>query len=142
MINKYLVLLVSLLVLVSCSKESAPDPVIYNPTPYELIIPPGFPYMVLDQNNPATVEGLQLGRMLYYDTIIDKGQERSCAQCHIQKTSFTGGDNSLSHINLAWNKSFLWNGEVEGLLEDIMLFEVEQFFQTDVNKLIDHEYLP
>lgn len=122
----------------NCKKESSPDPPIYNPTPYELIIPPGFPYMIIPEENPATVEGIQLGRMLYYDSIIDKGNERACGQCHVHQASFTSGDNVLPHVNLAWNNAYLWNGKVEGVLENIMLFEVEQFFETDLNQLNAH----
>lgn len=118
--------------LASCSDSKQ---VVYTPTPYELVIPPGFPYMVIPEDNPATVEGIQLGRMLYYDSIIDKGNERACAQCHIQELSFTSDGDVLPHINLAWNNAYLWNGEVKGVLENVMLFEVEHFFHTDMNKL-------
>lgn len=76
--------------------------------------------------------------MLYYDSIIDKGNERACGQCHVYHASFTSGDNVLPHVNLAWNNAYLWNGKVEGVLENIMLFEVEQFFETDLNQLNTH----
>ena len=124
-------LIAGLFLLMNCKKDSSPDPdpVIYHPTPYELIIPPGFPYMVIPDDNPATLEGIQLGRMLYYDPIIDIGNERACGQCHVQETSFSSDINSLPHINLAWMNAYLWNGKVEGVLENIMLFEVEHFFQ-------------
>lgn len=119
----------------SCTKEKAPAPVIYDPTPFEFVIPKGFPSLRIPDDNPATIEGIALGRMLYYDPIIDKTNERACGLCHVQISSFSSDTNSLPHINLAWMNAFLWNGKVEGVLEDIMLFEVEHFFQTDVGKL-------
>lgn len=145
--KKYLLFLLLpavILLTVNCNKESSPSPkqVIYNPTPYEIIIPAGFPYMIIPEDNPATIEGVQLGRMLYYDSIIDKGNERACGQCHVQENSFTSDDNVLPHVNLAWMKAYLWNGKVEGVLENIMLFEVEQFFETDLNKLNAHSGYP
>ncbi len=126
-----------MLMTINCKKDSSPGSkhVSYNPTPHEIIIPAGFPYMIIPEDNPATVEGIQLGRMLYYDSIIDKGNERACGQCHVQENSFTTEVNCLAHINLAWMNSYLWNGKVEGVLENIMLFEVEEFFETDLNKL-------
>jgi cytochrome c peroxidase len=36
---------------------------------------------------------------------------------------------------LAWSNKFLWNGLIEGKLEDIMAFEVNVFFNCDVKKL-------
>jgi len=126
------------------TKESSPGPdaEIHQPTPYELIVPPGFPYMVIPDDNPATVEGIQLGRMLYYDPIIDKENKRACADCHLQETSFSCIDNCLPHVNLAWNNTFLWNGKVRGVLEDVMLFEVEEFFKTDVSIINAHDKYP
>jgi cytochrome c peroxidase len=44
-------------------------------------------------------------------------------------------ENSLPLINLVWNYTFLWNGEVEGTLENVMIFEVDKFFETDLDKL-------
>ena len=110
----------------------------YTPTPVELKIPPGFPYMIISKDNPTTVEGIQLGRMLFYDPIIDAEGKRSCGQCHAQETSFSCKDKCLPHINLTWNNAFLWDGKINGVLEDIMLFEVERFFNTDLKKLNKH----
>jgi len=80
--------------------------------------------------------------MLYYDSIIDFGNDRACATCHVQENSFTSVENCLPHLNLAWNNAFLWNGKIEGTLEEIMLFEVEDFFQTDLTKLNTHSEYP
>jgi len=41
----------------------------------------------------------------------------------------------LPHVNLGWSTNFLWKGNVQGTLEDIMRFEVEEFFEVDVSVL-------
>ena len=43
--------------------------------------------------------------------------------------------NSLAHVNLGWSSNFLWNGKISGRMEDIMKFEVEEFFHSDISKL-------
>ena len=141
---KYLLiawLVVFLLVMFgSCKKEEIIDPV-SDPTAYELELPSYFPKMIIPEENPLTNEGVLLGRHLYYDPVLSEGGPMdgfSCSACHQQQTSFSksgAGNAVLPHVNLAWNRNFLWNGKVSGRLEDIMLFEVEQFFQTDLDQL-------
>jgi cytochrome c peroxidase len=42
---------------------------------------------------------------------------------------------------MGYHNKFLWNGAISGSLEDAMLFEVEDFFNTDISKLQnDPEY--
>lgn len=118
----------------SCRKEEYIEPKAQL-TPYILSYPSYFPEMPVHPYNPATVEGVTLGRYLYYDTLLSN-VGLSCSSCHFQANSFTNpAENSLAHINLAWSNSFLWNGSVNGTLEDAMLFEVEDFFQTDLARL-------
>ena len=112
-----------------------------GPTPYQVKIPVGFPALSAHPENPLTVEGIALGRKLYYDPLLSQGgplSGMSCSGCHDQKTSFTvsGGPVAiLPHVNLAWNSKFLWNGKIEGGLEDIMAFEVDDFFKSDMKVL-------
>lgn len=123
----------SSVLLSSCSREEPPP---YEPTPYSLNLPSNYPSMIIPSDNPLTVEGIALGRKLYYDTKLHPTQSFSCSSCHNQQSSFTTyASNSLPHLNLGFYNKFLWNGKVEGTLEDIMLFEVEDFFQTDLDVL-------
>ncbi len=129
----------SMLFLVSCTDKNE-NPA-FTPTPYDLKIPQGFPDMTIPQDNPMTKEGVELGRRLYYDTKLDKNGERACATCHLQSKSFTNGPAVLPHINLGWNRNFLWDGKINGSMEDIMRFEVEHFFETNVDVFnSDEEY--
>lgn len=79
--------------------------------------------------NALSEEGFQLGRKLFYDPILSKDSTISCASCHLQATGFTHVDHALSHgiegrigtrnslalVNLAWGKSFMWDGGVNHL---------------------------
>jgi cytochrome c peroxidase len=123
-------------------KEDVPATWTYDPTPFELEIPSSFPVMEFEEDNPLTVEGVALGRMLYYDPLLDPYQSRSCSSCHVQSESFSSYAEVLPHLNLGWNKAFLWNGKVRGSLEDAMRFEVEEFFQTDLTRLNEHPAYP
>jgi cytochrome c peroxidase len=104
-------------------------------TPYDVKYPYYFPKLIIPSNNPLTIEGINLGRRLYYDTILSNNG-LSCSSCHNSSQAFTTySSNSLAHINLAWNSHFLWNGKINGTMEDIMKFEVEEFFNTNIAKL-------
>lgn len=132
---KVFVLLFIITFLFSCKEEiETPEP--YKPTPYTVEIPFGFPTkMNIPADNPMTVEGIELGRYLFYDGRISgrthPDSMMSCATCHIQANSFECGIDHpefigghphgvtgkptphvmLPLINLLWNESgYLWNG--------------------------------
>jgi cytochrome c peroxidase len=99
-------------------------------TPLYFEVPKGWPQPKYDfKKNALTEEGFQLGRHLFYDPIISRDSTISCSSCHLQQTGFTHVDHQLSHgiegkigtrnsmalINLAWNKSFMWDGGVNNL---------------------------
>lgn len=99
-------------------------------TPIYLEIPKNWPKPVYDfSKNKLTEEGFQLGRNLFYDPILSRDNTISCASCHLQQTGFTHVDHDLSHgiegkigkrnsmtiMNLAWSKTFMWDGGVNNL---------------------------
>jgi len=134
-----IILIILLIIFDSCSKNNQEDPLPdFKPTPYEIQIPHGFPTILnIPEDNPMTVEGIELGRYLFYDGRL-AGRTHpdsliSCATCHLQENSFecgidhpiyTGGFTHgiggkptphvmLPLINLVWNNSgYLWNGFV------------------------------
>ncbi len=60
------VMFLAFLLLISSCKPDV-DPV-YNPTPYQIKVPKFFPTrMNIPADNPMTVEGVELGRYLFYD---------------------------------------------------------------------------
>lgn len=99
-------------------------------TPIYFEIPKNFPKPHYNfANNPLSNEGFQLGKKLFYDPILSKDSTISCASCHLQATGFAHVDHDLSHgiegkigtrnsmslQNLAWSKSFMWDGGVNNL---------------------------
>ncbi|MGL2965803.1 cytochrome-c peroxidase [Flavobacterium sp. XGLA_31] len=93
-------------------------------------IPQNWPKPVYDVvKNPVTKDKVALGRALFYDPILSKNNTISCASCHSQYTAFAHIDHKLSHgiedrigtrnapglFNLAWNKTFMWDGSVHHL---------------------------
>ncbi len=70
-----------------------------------------------------------LGRALFYDPILSSDSTISCSACHSPFTAFAHTDHALSHginnkignrnapalMNLAWNKTFMWDGSVDQL---------------------------
>lgn len=118
--------------IISCNKKGVLEPVA-NLNYVQLEYPAYFPEMILNPANPLSQEGIELGRKLYYDTILSNNG-LSCSSCHFQANSFSEPiSNSLAHVNLAWHQNFLWNGAKAGTLEDVMVFEVEDFFATNIS---------
>lgn len=111
---------------------------------YQFAVPDGFPMPVPDPKNPMSKAGIALGKHLYYDTALSYGgpqQGMACASCHFQSSGFAlPGSNVLPHCNLAWNSHFLWRGDIEGTVENIMLFEVNDFFQVDMSRVNANAY--
>lgn len=145
---KYLVIssLVLFLSIFSCRNKENNYIDEKGPTPYVQILPSYFPVLEASINNPSTHEGIALGRQLYYDTLLSLGgpmQGKSCASCHLQEKGFAfPGMAVLPHINLAWNKHFLWKGNISGNMEDILQFEVNDFFVSQVDRLKDDVRYP
>lgn len=118
-----------LLLIVSCKKE----PKIYEPTPYTLNYPSHFPTMVIPADNPMTVEGVYLGRKLFYEKRLSLDNTISCASCHAPTKGFSddrplsigvngalGRRHSMALINLGWQQFFFWDGRAKTLEEQIL----------------------
>lgn len=137
---KWWLLLIPILVIAACKKTTpppTPDPV--ELTPYEFNYPNYVPMLVEPADNPTTVEGVELGRKLYYDPMLSEGgplDGKACASCHQQEFGFTTpGPSSppvIPHVNLGWSSAFLWDGRKEAALEEVMQFEVSEFFQANI----------
>ncbi len=121
---------IAVLTLLACKK----DKVSYEPTPYVLEIPSHFPDMVIPTDNPMTVEGVALGRKLFYEELLSGDNTMSCAACHAPSAAFSdpnrfstgidgmeGTRNAMALINLGWDDFFLWDGSAISLEEQILL---------------------
>lgn len=92
-----------------------------------------FPEMPISKENPVTVEGVELGRYLFYDPILSSNQNLSCASCHKQAYAFSDAPNSFSRgnegqltirntlplFNLAWYPAYFWDGRVSSIEEQV-----------------------
>lgn len=132
------VLFAAIAISVSACNQT-PDDDSYVTTPYELNIPAGLPPMdpFIPENNPMTVEGVALGRKLFYDPILSGDNTMACATCHAQENGFSdprqfsegidgsfGNRNAMAIINLGWNQfGFFWDGRA-ATLEDQALAPV------------------
>lgn len=126
--------------LASCNPADDPEPEPYTPTPYHIEIPYGFPTQLnVPADNPMTVEGVALGRKLFYDGRLNgrthPDSMMSCATCHRQEHSFEIGASRphpfgvtgkptyhvmLPMINLVWNMgNFGWNGSIPSIEADV-----------------------
>jgi cytochrome c peroxidase len=92
--------------------------------------PPSWPLKVYQASTIQQQENcIQLGRALFYDPILSRDSTISCASCHSSYVAFTHVDHKVSHgiddrigrrnapalMNLAWSKSFMWDGAINHL---------------------------
>lgn len=95
-----------------------------------LSVPDYFPAPVYDfSKKPLEEAKIELGRALFYDPILSQNNTISCSSCHSSYNAFAHVDHDLSHgihdqigtrnapalMNLAWQKSFMWDGAINHL---------------------------
>lgn len=136
----------SLLVLQACKKDdnnTTTDTVEYVATPYALKHE-GFPLPTIAQDNQLTVQGVKLGRMLFYEKMMSKDGTQSCASCHRQEHAFTdtakfsigvrglqGKRQAMTVFNMAWHSNeFFWDGRAH-LLRDQSLLPIQDELEMD-----------
>ncbi len=136
----------SLLFLNACKKDNTTtttNTVDYDPTPYILAYG-SLPVPTIAQDNPLTVQGVKLGRMLFYEKMLSKDASQSCASCHRQKHAFTdtvkfsigvrgleGKRQAMSIFNMAWHSNeFFWDGRAH-LLRDQSLMPIQDDLEMD-----------
>ncbi len=130
-------------------------------TPYTFPELNHFPEIPTDEDNPTTVEGVNLGRKLFYDPILSEDKSISCASCHRQESAFADQGqvfskgvhdsvtrrNALPLFNLIWSKEFFWDGRAGSLEEQVFMpvrahNEMNLDWHTAVHRIInDPEYL-
>jgi cytochrome c peroxidase len=130
-----LFLVLSSLFMQSCNQPPNDNSPKFITTQYKFPAPRYFPTVLnIPSDNLTTVEGVKLGRYLYYDGRIsgrtDPDSFMSCATCHIQSNSFECGTSKFSdgfpigatgikaphvmlpHINLVYNYNYAWDGSI------------------------------
>jgi cytochrome c peroxidase len=142
-----------MILLTSGCKKDQTDAAESLPTPYEIKIPRFFPTELnIPNDNPMTVEGVALGRYLFYDGRLsgrtDPDSLMSCGTCHLQSHSFECGIDHpkflgghpfgltgiptphymMPMINLVWSThGYLWNGKVSEENPSVSARSLEDF---------------
>lgn len=125
---------------------------VFSPTPYQLIVPTVLqqylPAMFISNDNPLTVEGVELGQKLFHDTLLDgyssatKLERFSCSTCHKIENTFASNDSVVALFNLGWSNVWKWDGKVSGTVEDLFVFEVQHFMHPNLNEFNNHPTYP
>jgi cytochrome c peroxidase len=150
----------------ACSKDDdtvKPPPQLTQcpaPTPLTITVPPGFPEMPVPANNPLTVEGVKLGRLLFYDPILSGDSSQACSSCHIQDRAFSdsrpfsegidglkGNRHAPVIVNPAWMGDSFWDGRVHSLEEQATKpvpneIEMHLPWPTAIDRLTHHADYP
>ena len=143
------ILILVLILATSCRKDMVERSI----TPYTPDVPSHFPAMPIPAENPMSVEGVELGRQLFYEEKLSRDNTIACASCHKQEYAFSdnnqfsqgidgqfGNRNSMAMINLAWQEDFFWDGRDETLEEQIIepviaSHEMDQSWAQTIQKL-------
>lgn len=150
--------------IISCRDENNEEDlssIEYKPLSYKIDLPSHFPPLSSPANNPMTIQGVQLGRHLFYDPILSADSTMSCASCHLPEFAFTdqkavskgidgiaGTRSSMSLINIGFVRSGLfWDGRVKTLEEQALLpvedpVELHNKWPDVIKKLKSHAVYP
>ncbi|WP_370899411.1 cytochrome-c peroxidase [Chryseobacterium gossypii] len=143
MVRKMGILLTILLSFAACS-DDVMEPVDKDEA-YKLEIPAGFPEMTFDiSGNPVTVNGVALGKKLFYEGRLSRNNTISCGFCHIQEYAFTHHGHTVSHgiddrlgirnappiQNMAFLSNYTWDG-VSHNLDERSLVPITTDFEMD-----------
>ena len=155
---KYLVLFIGVICFIGCK-----DDVIITDThnhTHLIVTTNGFPSMPMPDNNPLTIEGVELGRKLFYDPILSSDSTQSCSSCHQQEFAFSdpkqfsigvdgfpGNRNASAIVNAGWLSTAFWDGrssslenQAEGPVENPI--EMHDDWTNVVFKLNHHKNYP
>lgn len=106
----------------------------HNHTHYDLNIPAGLPPMKIPANNPMSVEGIALGRKLFYDNLLSANNTMNCGSCHQLRNYFgdsnlafsigidglPGTRSSMPLFNVGYSKTFFWDGGAADLESQVL----------------------
>ncbi|MCB0666515.1 MAG: cytochrome C peroxidase [Saprospiraceae bacterium] len=148
----------------SCRKDQPSDPLAdipYSPTHVTLQGPEGFPKMDIPGDNPTTIQGIELGKRLFFDSILSADFTMSCATCHLPEGNFTdnfatskgidgipGRRSSMSLLNIGFaDQGLFWDGrsptlETQALLPVEDSIELHNTWMEVVDRLQDHDLYP
>ena len=143
-------LLVLFVGIVACQKDDdqSTNKPTYDDTAYILNYG-AFPAPNLPTDNPLTIQGVKLGRMLFYEKMLSKDGTQACADCHRQVDAFAdtarfsigveqlpGKRQAMAIFNMAWHSNeFFWDGRAH-LLRDQSLLPIQD--PLEMNETLDN----
>jgi cytochrome c peroxidase len=134
------------IVIVSCKDDEqqlVDDQVTHDTTPYNLDYGT-FAAPAIPADNPITVQGALLGKMLFYDKGLSGDGSLACAGCHRQEDAFSdtakfstgiqgkqGGRQAMAIFNMLWHENeFFWDGRAH-LLRDQSILPIQDALEMD-----------
>ena len=163
----YFLGLFALSFILSCSTDDEPvvsgefSSIIYDPQTYDIPQPVGFSKMAQPANNIATVEGVDLGHLLFFDPILSADSTLSCSGCHLPEFGFTDGNSvstgitniagsrsSMSLINIGYvSNGLFWDGGINNLEAQALMpvedpIEMAASWPDIVERIRTHDVYP
>jgi cytochrome c peroxidase len=90
-------------------------------------------YLPVPEDNPLTLEKIELGRRLFLDRRLSRDSSIDCVSCHDPKRAFSGSEpvaigvfgrkgrrNSPALVNRGYGRSFFWDGRIRSLEEQVL----------------------
>ncbi len=177
---KYWILSFCVVAVFACCEEEMPPPVEqdvdltdieYDPISVAINVPPYLlqvgqnipviPQMPIPDDNMLTEDGIELGRHLFYDSILSADSTQSCSSCHLPSGSFTdnlavsfgidgipGTFSSMSLLNVGfYDNGLFWDGRSNSLEEQALLpvedeIELHNTWPNVITKLKNHDTYP
>lgn len=142
--NLIYIYLFTLIFAVGCKDEEPQvDEIKWDKTAYTLEYG-SFPAPDIATDNPLTVQGVKLGKMLFYEKMLSKDGSQACASCHLQEFAFSdtarlsigvrgleGKRQAMAVFNMAWNTNeFFWDGRAH-LLRHQSLKPIQDELEMD-----------
>ena len=155
------------LIVASCSEDETPIvsgdliDIEYNPQTYEIPRPSGFPIMAQPSDNIATVDGVHLGHLLFFDEILSVDSSLACSGCHLPERGFTDGlavstgvtgvagtRSSMSLLNIGYvSNGLFWDGRINNLEAQALMpvedpIEMAADWDDIVERIRNHDSYP
>src|SRR5437868_14040851 len=90
-------------------------------------------YLPAPQDNPLTVEKIEVGRRLFFDRRLSRDGSIACSSCHDPERAYSDGRpvavgvlgrrgrrNSVALINRGYGRLFFWDGRAATLEEQLL----------------------
>lgn len=164
----FLAMLVAVGLFYACQPDDTTTPTTPGntfPAPKDTVIPipANLPRVDWPADNKPTVEGIALGKALFFDPILSKDSTVSCNSCHHQEYAFSdkpiarfskgvggtlGKRNSMPLFNMLWVKEgFFWDGRASMLRHQVVMpirdpLEMKENVNNVIAKLQRHPKYP